>query len=77
MALDNFAFRRGRSYGTIIVDHDSGRPIELLRDRGRDQIVTYLEQHPEVVLVTRDRDPRTARSACATRPRCRTGANKP
>ena len=50
--MDDFTFGRGRSYGTIIVDHDSGRPIELLRDRGRDQLVAYLDQHPEVVLVT-------------------------
>jgi transposase len=60
IAVDDFAFRRGRSYGSIIVDHDSGRPIELLPDRGRDELIAYLEAHPEVVLVTRDRDPRYA-----------------
>ena len=60
IAVDDFAFRRGRSYGTIIIDHHSRRPIELLPDRGRDELVAYLEAHPEVVLVTRDRDPRYA-----------------
>lgn len=60
IAVDDFAFRRGRSYGTIMVDHDSGRPIELLRDRGRGQLLANLERHPQVALVTRDRDPRYA-----------------
>jgi transposase len=60
IAVDDFAFRRGRSYGTIIVDLDTRRPIELLPDRGRDRLVAYLEAHPEVDVVTRDRDPRYA-----------------
>jgi len=60
IAVDDFAFRRGRSYGTIIIDHHTRRPIELLRDRGRDELVAYLAAHPEVMLVTRDRDQRYA-----------------
>ena len=69
IAVDDFAFRRGRSYGTLIVDLDTRQPIELLPDRGRDRLVAYLEAHPEVSLMTRDRDPRYAEAIRLAAPR--------
>ena len=60
IAVDDFAFRRGRTYGTIIVDLATNRPIELLRERSVKSLTAYLEAHPEVQVVTRDRDARYA-----------------
>lgn len=60
IAVDDFAFRRGHRYGTLIVDHATRKPIELLRDRSQEALVAYLEAHPEVTLVSRDRDLRYA-----------------
>jgi transposase len=37
------------------VDLDSGRPITLLDDRSADQVAAWLQDHPEVRVVSRDR----------------------
>lgn len=60
ISVDDFAFARGRRYGTIIVDLHTRRPIELLNERSINCLRHYLEAHPEVHTIARDRDPRYA-----------------
>lgn len=55
IGLDDWAFRKGRNYGTIIVDHESGKAIELLPDRDSETVQEWLEKHPTIEVVTRDR----------------------
>ena len=55
IGLDDWAFRKGRNYGTIIVDHESGKPIDLLPDRDSETVQEWLEKHPTIEVVTRDR----------------------
>ncbi|HSM57104.1 MAG TPA: ISL3 family transposase [Candidatus Sulfomarinibacteraceae bacterium] len=55
IGLDEWAFRKGRNYGTIIVDHESGKPIDLLPDRDSETVQEWLEKHPTIEVVTRDR----------------------
>jgi len=68
ISVDDFAFRRGHAYGTIIVDLSTNRPIELLCERSVDSLTTYLEAHPEVQVVARDRDPRYAEAISMAAP---------
>ena len=55
IGIDDWAFRKGRTYGTIIVDHELGKPIDLLPSSAGNDVKEWLEKHPSIEIVTRDR----------------------
>lgn len=55
IGIDDFAFRRGRTYGTIIVNLETHRLIDLLPDRTVETVSAWLTAHPEIELISRDR----------------------
>jgi transposase len=55
LGVDDFAFRRGVSYGTILIDLERRKPIDVLPDRTSETLTKWLKAHPEVEIVSRDR----------------------
>ncbi|HLI57315.1 MAG TPA: ISL3 family transposase [Actinomycetota bacterium] len=55
LSVDDFAFRKGRTYGTILVDLERHQVIDLLPDRSAEGVAEWLMAQPGVEIVSRDR----------------------
>lgn len=61
VGVDDWAPRKGRTYGTIVVDLERRRPIDLLTDRSAETWAAWLRREPQIRLVARDRSTEYAR----------------
>jgi len=52
MGIDDFAFRKGNTYGTILIDLEKHIPIDLLPDRTSGTLAEWLKAHPDIKIIT-------------------------
>jgi transposase len=76
IGIDDWAFKRSTSYGTLIVDLEQHRPIELLSERTSGTVAAWLKQHPEIEIVTRDRSTEFARGISLGAPQAKQVADR-
>lgn len=55
LGIDDWAFRKGHRYGTILVDLERRHIVDLLEDRRAATVASWLSQHPGLEVVSRDR----------------------
>jgi hypothetical protein len=67
--IDDWAWRKGCTYGTIVVNLERREVVYVLSDRSTAATANWLEQHPEVEIVSRDRGGSFAQGAREGTPR--------
>src|SRR5262249_1071659 len=63
VGVDDWAFRRGRRYGTVLVDLERRCVLDLLADRKAETLAAWFRQHPGIRIISRYRDTNFAEGA--------------
>ena len=69
VGVDDWVMRKGCSYGTIVVDLDRHRVVDLLPDRTAATLAGWLGRRTGITVVARDRSTEYARGASLGAPR--------
>ena len=76
VGIDDWCWKRGQTYGTILVDLERRKPIEVLPDRQADTVEAWLRLHPEIQVISRDRGGEYAAAARRGAPQAQQIADK-
>ena len=68
VGVDDWAMRKGQCYGTILIDLERGRVLDLLPGRDGAALKIWLKEHPSVEVITRDRWAAFAQAAAEAAP---------
>ena len=76
IGVDDWAIRKGQRYGTILIDLERGRVIDLLPGRDGEALKVWLREHPGIELVSRDRWAAYAQAVSEAAPQARQVADR-
>ena len=76
LGLDDFAWKKGDRYDTLLVDLEARCPVHLLADREAASVARWLREHPGVRLISRDRAGMYAEGAKRGAPRAKQIADR-
>src|SRR5450755_1865652 len=76
IGVDEWAWRKGQNYGTILVDLQRGVVADLLPDRSAASFEKWLKEHPGVKIISRDRDGVYAEGGYSGAPRAKQVADR-
>src|SRR5260221_1536612 len=76
LGIDDFSFRRGRKFGTILLDMQKHEVIDMLPDRKAETVKAWLQEHPEIRKVSRDRGGEYASAAREGAPQATQSADR-
>jgi transposase len=68
LGVDDFSFRRGRTFGTVLVDLQRHQIKDLLPDRQKETAAAWMKKHPEITHISRDRSSDYAAAAAEGAP---------
>jgi transposase len=73
LGVDDFAWKKRHRYGTLLVDLERHKIVEVLADRESATVEQWLRAHPEVKVVSRDRGKEYTKAATEAAPQARAG----
>ena len=76
VGVDDWAWRKGSTYGTIIVDLERREVVDLLPDRSASMTADWLKRHPDIEIIGRDRCGSFAQGAREGAPQARQIADR-
>ncbi|MGC8489539.1 MAG: transposase [Clostridia bacterium] len=68
VGLDEWAKRKGRTHATVVVDQERHQIVDVLPDDQPETVTAWLQAHPTIRVVTRDRDEAFAKAIAARAP---------
>jgi len=76
VGIDDWALRKGQSYGTILIDLERSRVLDLLPGRDGETLKAWLREHPGLEVITRDRWLAFTQAAAEVAPQARQVADR-